>query len=1062
MSTMPFTTIRTFFNRHHLLFARLGWLLVLLLVWSLLIANLPYQVVEVQFAWQVGEAWPFARNLFETREGFARWLIFWRLGAGLVFFATAVLLAWRKWRDAVVLLFSADLLLLGIFYSLNFDIGRIRFPRLLIALIPSLDGISLMLIAGALLSLFYLFPDGRFQPRRHRWLAWLAVINALAWTALFSFDSISRWLDAQWPVLRQGNEELGWTLFVGSLFVALLVGLMGQVYRYRRVATAEQRQQTKWAVVGLFSLLISPIGSSLLFALFDISNTPLSHFLSLHLELLIVLVPITIAFSMLRYRLWEVDVWINRAVVYGGLTTLIIIAYVLVVGILSRAFTSRDTDFASFLALLMIMLLIVPLHRWLQTRFSHWLPSPTSPSPTPAAPPMAPAFPGLRLFQIGWLLLFVLLLWQAVTGVADWAQLVQVTQREWIVQSGYQLLQRWVSVRGYTIYLILLDLAISLIFVGLATFIFWKRRQDGLALYVATTLLLFPFGVGTGPTASSEGLSAIGILMLVVLFFIFPDGRFIPQTGRNRGLLFLGIIVTPFVIFALLRLGNQSADAEWLGYVTMMLTIGMVMVAGVGSQVSRYRHEADPVRRQQTKWVLYGFGLQLVWIGWFAIWFLLQEWLSLEDPFFSLVMIHLVMVMPLALALTLALSILRYGLWEIEVLVQRTAVYGTLTTLVLLAYIGLVGGLGELLRGESVWLTVITTGLVALAIQPLRQRLQTAVNRLMYGERDDPITVLTALGKQLAETAVPTDTLPALVETIAQTLKLPYVAIVGAGEILVEYNLLLATRHSLLATFPLIYQSETIGQLLVAPRAPHESFNPAEMRLLENVARQAGTAVYAAQLTHDLQRSRERLVTTREEERRRLRRDLHDGLGPQMATLTIKVGAAQNLLRTDPDGANDLLDQVKAESQKAIKEIRRVVNDLRPSVLDQLGLLSALHEFVTQNQAGSTQITLHTPDGLPPLPAAVEVAAYRIVTEAITNTIRHAQARICTIHLEIDESVTLKIDDDGSGLAEDFLIGVGLASMRERAVEIGGSFEIQSKPGQGTRIAVRLPITGDK
>jgi signal transduction histidine kinase len=201
------------------------------------------------------------------------------------------------------------------------------------------------------------------------------------------------------------------------------------------------------------------------------------------------------------------------------------------------------------------------------------------------------------------------------------------------------------------------------------------------------------------------------------------------------------------------------------------------------------------------------------------------------------------------------------------------------------------------------------------------------------------------------------------------------------------------------------------------------------------------------------------LVTTREEERRRLRRDLHDGLGPQLATLSVKVSAAQNLLKTDLETAESLLAEVKAESQNAISEIRRVVDGLRPSALDQLGLVSALQEFVVQNGNGRVRITFQAPDALPALPAAVEVAAYRIVTEAVTNSVRHANAQICTIHLSVNHDMILEVQDDGRGLPIDFHYGVGLISMQARAEELGGTFSVKSEPGHGTQVISCIPIT---
>jgi signal transduction histidine kinase len=327
---------------------------------------------------------------------------------------------------------------------------------------------------------------------------------------------------------------------------------------------------------------------------------------------------------------------------------------------------------------------------------------------------------------------------------------------------------------------------------------------------------------------------------------------------------------------------------------------------------------------------------------------------------------------------------------------------------------------------------------------------------------------LTALGKRLEETAVPSETLPALVETIAQSLKLPYVAITageGPGEILAASGPPPLRQQPL--ALPLVFHSETIGSLLLSPRAPGEAFNPAEMSLLQNVARQAGTAVHAAQLTADLQRSRERLVAAREEERRRIRRDLHDGLGPQLATLSLKADAARNYLDHDPYTSARLLVELKNEIQSAISDIRRLAHDLRPPALDQLGLVSALREFAgSQNGRSPLDITITASDALPPLPAAVEVAAYRIALEAMTNAIRHSQARSCTVTLSMNvvndvndnDVLCLKIRDDGQGLPDGYRAGVGLSSMRERTAELGGDFHIESIAGGGTAVLVRLPV----
>jgi two-component system NarL family sensor kinase len=312
--------------------------------------------------------------------------------------------------------------------------------------------------------------------------------------------------------------------------------------------------------------------------------------------------------------------------------------------------------------------------------------------------------------------------------------------------------------------------------------------------------------------------------------------------------------------------------------------------------------------------------------------------------------------------------------------------------------------------------------------------------------------------------------LPTLVETIAHALKLPYVAIaLKEGEqfaIASEFGLaprwLRDHRDTAEAgeclTLPLVYQAETIGRLTLAPRSPIDPFIPAERALLADIARQVGVAAHAVRLTAALQRSRERLVTTREEERRRLRRDLHDGLGPALAAISFKLDATTNLIGHDPDAARALVADLKIQIRSLLDDIRRIAYALRPPALDELGLVGALREHIASNQGNGLRITLEAPDDLPVLAAAVEVAAYRITLEAITNVQRHAQARDCHVRLALCDNLCLEISDNGRGLPEDMRVGVGIASMRERAEELGGMCRIESHPGQRTRVLVELPL----
>jgi signal transduction histidine kinase len=261
---------------------------------------------------------------------------------------------------------------------------------------------------------------------------------------------------------------------------------------------------------------------------------------------------------------------------------------------------------------------------------------------------------------------------------------------------------------------------------------------------------------------------------------------------------------------------------------------------------------------------------------------------------------------------------------------------------------------------------------------------------------------------------------------------------------------------------PVRYQNETLGELLVARRAPHENFSSADMQLLETVARQAGAVVYTARLNTQLQQSRERIISEREQERRRLRRELHDGLGPTLASQTLKLDAALELVQGEDAahaGARRILQDVKTQTQNMIAEIRRIVYELRPPALDELGLVGALRaQLAPQNHAAGLEITLDAPAELPPLSAALQVNAYRIVLEAVNNAVKHAEATHCRVRIGANGELRLEIVDDGIGLAENVRAGVGLTSMRERAAELGGTLRIEPNSPRGTRVVAELPI----
>jgi len=406
--------------------------------------------------------------------------------------------------------------------------------------------------------------------------------------------------------------------------------------------------------------------------------------------------------------------------------------------------------------------------------------------------------------------------------------------------------------------------------------------------------------------------------------------------------------------------------------------------------------------------------------------------------------------------------------WSLDRLLNRSIVYGTLTGGIILTYAASVVLLRALLPGETPYaVALLSTGAGALVALPLRDRLQRIVNRLMYGDRDDPYRAIAKLGEQLETSIGSEDVLRAIVSTVAQALRLPYAAIEladASDEPLAAVHGTRPSEPAALLRLPLAYRGDDIGHLLLAPRSPGEAFGAADLRLLGDLARQAGPAVQAVRLTADLRRSRERLVTALEEERRRLQRDLHDGLGPTLAGALMKMEAARTRLGASPGDADHLLGELASDTRRTIDEVRRLTYDLRPPALDQLGLVGALRERAaefTTARGEALEIGIDAPSDLPPLPAAVEVAAYRIGLEALTNVARHSGARRATLRLALaGGALDVEVVDDGCGIGVNGPSGVGHRSMRERAEELGGWLELGRRAGAGTRVHARLPLRG--
>src|SRR6266568_5787610 len=426
---------------------------------------------------------------------------------------------------------------------------------------------------------------------------------------------------------------------------------------------------------------------------------------------------------------------------------------------------------------------------------------------------------------------------------------------------------------GLGIYTIVRDSIFALGYWLVAAFLFWRKSDDRVALLAAVTLGTFPivFNNGFISTLSSpwwfpaHSMSFLGFLCFSLFFYVFPSGHFVPSWMRWVFVVALvyGVFNTffPFASFNPFSLSPVLSDLIFIG-----LIVSIVIV-----QIYRYRWVSSPTQRQQTKWVVYGMSM-----GWgaYLVWLILSLFfpiLNQTGPLVSAIAGAAVYGLLLLTPLAIGFAIVRSRLWEIDLIINRTLVYGILSVCVVGVYVLVVGSLGALIgTGGNLVIELLATGLVAVLFQPLRALLQRSVNRLLYGQRDEPSSVITRLSQRLEATLAPDAVLSTIVETVAQALKLPYVAILLKHE---DTFRLAASAGELVGdplVVPLVYQAETIGHMRLAPRTPGEPFTPADRRLLDELARQAGLAAHALQLTADLQRSYEHLEQRVEERTREL------------------------------------------------------------------------------------------------------------------------------------------------------------------------------------------------
>ncbi|MBD0383142.1 sensor histidine kinase [Paenibacillus sedimenti] len=540
--------------------------------------------------------------------------------------------------------------------------------------------------------------------------------------------------------------------------------------------------------------------------------------------------------------------------------------------------------------------------------------------------------------------------------------------------------------------------------------------------------------------------------MYIFFLFLFPYGKFVPRWTMIPALVWVLIMVTS-ILLPVFPFLNSGLWPPLIRNAYMLTMHGLVVAA----QFVRYFQTASVEQRRQIQWFAWGMACYSVGGVFGALEPVVDN--GITRLICQCIMYSGLLFMPFSIGIVVLETRLRH----MSIAFNRTLVYIVLSTMTVLFYAMIVGICGVMLQGKvNMVIALLATGLVAVMFHPLREKVQKAVNHLVYGERDDPYKVLSGLTERLESALTQRSLLSSIVENAAHALRLPYVAIEAqterGTEKLASYgdNKYAAGQVS---SIPLNVQGEPVGKLILGIDDLHGALPPDKRHLLDDLIRQVSIAVQAERLTSELHRSRERLVTAREEERRRLRRDLHDGLGSGLASMMLRLDEALLLHEAEPDKSRLALELVQAQMRAAIADIRRLVYALRPPALDEFGLAFAMQELAMQLEDPSMRVTLDGFDRGLQLHAAAEVALYRIAQEALTNAVRHAGASECVIRLRAEgDLLHVDITDNGCGLPQQPKPGIGIRSMRERAEELGGTFVIRSEPGQGTQISIQLPV----
>jgi signal transduction histidine kinase len=592
-------------------------------------------------------------------------------------------------------------------------------------------------------------------------------------------------------------------------------------------------------------------------------------------------------------------------------------------------------------------------------------------------------------------------------------------------------------------------------------------------LYAIHVLLVDPGALPGGHVMAwiSVLFLPVAICLLPFLFLLFPTGHLPSRRWRPVAWLSAAVLIcltvgsgifaaqiwsTPFVGSEEATTGSQPRVVVAV-FFAAALTYPVTLLLSFASVVARFRRSTGE-ERQQLKWFVAAAAVVAV---------------SISLGFFSEAVAASVAasVSLLFMDIAIALAVLKYRLYDIDVLIGKTIVYGVLAAFITAVYVVLVVVIGAFI-GVTEGLSLLATAVVAVAFQPIRQRAQRVANRLVYGERATPYEVLSEFSEHVGEAYAGEDILLRMARLLAE----------GTGASTATVWLRIGSEIRPAATWPsnggppaprhldddqvpeiddasvsvpVRHHGELLGVLtLVKP--PNEALSPVEQKLVTDLAAQAGLVLRNSRLIEDLQASRQRLVTAQDEERRRLERNLHDGAQQQLVALAVRARLASALVGRDPAKELEMLGDLQEGLGDALETLRDLARGIYPPLLADKGLASALE---AQSRKAAMPVRVET-DGIGRYPQEFEAAVYFCVLEALQNASKYADASDVAVRLwQENGDLLFSVADDGRGFDQATTpLGTGLQNISDRLAALGGTLDIRSRPGGGTTVSGRIPV----